>query len=88
MLINYINSNPDSKFLIYGFTDERGTTAYNQDLSVRRAQRVFEELVAKGVPATKLMFTGFGKRGLVVKKAKTEAEHQMNRRVEIRKADF
>jgi outer membrane protein OmpA-like peptidoglycan-associated protein len=88
MLINYINSNPDSKFLIYGFTDERGTTAYNQDLSVRRAQRVFEELVAKGVPATKLMFTGFGKRGLVVKNAKTEAEHQMNRRVEIRKADF
>jgi outer membrane protein OmpA-like peptidoglycan-associated protein len=49
---------------------------------------VFEELVAKGVPATKLMFTGFGKRGLVVKNAKTEAEHQMNRRVEIRKADF
>lgn len=83
-IVKYIGSD-DSKYLIYGFTDERGTDMYNQNLSVRRAQSVFQALCDRGVPASKLMFTGFGERGLVVKHAKTEAEHQKNRRVEVRK---
>lgn len=84
-IVQYIQSDPNSKFLVYGFTDERGTDKYNQNLSVRRAQSVFNALCDKGVPSSKLLFTGFGERGLVVKNAKTEEEHQKNRRVEIRK---
>lgn len=85
-IVQYILSSDDkSKFLIYGFTDERGSDMYNQNLSVRRAQRVFQALCDRGVPSAKLLFTGFGERGLVVKNAKTEAEHQKNRRVEVRK---
>ena len=84
-IVQYIKSEPQTKFLIYGFTDERGTDKYNQNLSVRRAQSVFRALRDKGVPTSNLLFTGFGERGLVVKNAKTEDEHQKNRRVEIRK---
>lgn len=84
-IVQYIKSDANAKFLIYGFTDERGTDKYNQNLSVRRAQSVFRALCDKGVPASNLLFTGFGERGLVIKKAKTEEEHQKNRRVEIRK---
>lgn len=84
-IVQYIESDPNGKFLIYGFTDSRGTDKYNQDLSVRRAQTVFQTLCDRGVSPTKLLFTGFGERGLAVKNAKTEEEHQKNRRVEIRK---
>ncbi len=77
-----LNQNSD-RYIIIGFCDERGTAAYNQDLSVRRAQRVFENLVQKGINSSRLMFTGFGSRGLVVKNAKTDADNQLNRRVEI-----
>lgn len=84
-IVQYIKADPNGKFLIYGFTDERGTDKYNQNLSVRRAQSVFRALCEKGVPTSNLLFTGFGERGLVIKKAKTEEEHQKNRRVEIRK---
>lgn len=84
-IVQYIKSEPQAKFLIYGFTDERGTDKYNQNLSVRRAQSVFRALRDKGVPTSNLLLTGFGERGLVVKNAKTEDEHQKNRRVEIRK---
>lgn len=83
-IVKYIGSS-GGKFLVYGFTDERGTDKYNQNLSVRRAQTVFKALCQRGIPASRLLITGFGERGLVVKNAATEEEHQKNRRVEIRK---
>lgn len=87
LLIDFISKNSDKKFLISGFTDERGTEEYNLELSKRRAKRVYNVLCKRGVNPKRLMFVGLGTQGLVVKDAKTEDEHQKNRRVEIRIVD-
>lgn len=86
-LMDFINKNPDKRFLISGFTDERGTEEYNLELSKRRAKRVYNVLCKRGVNPKRLMFVGLGTQGLVIKNAKKESEHQKNRRVEIRLVD-
>ncbi len=43
-----------------GHTDNRGTEAYNQQLSVRRAQAVAAVVVAAGMPAANVQVRGLG----------------------------
>ena len=70
-----------SSFLIGGHTDARGSEAYNQALSERRAQAVREHLTsAYRVSPDRLKAIGFGKRELVDRK---NPESGVNRRVEI-----
>lgn len=71
-----------SKATIVGHTDSTGSDAYNQELSVRRAQAVMAELTRFGVPAFRLQAAG---RGETAPRAEntTEAGRQLNRRVEI-----
>ncbi len=45
---------------IEGYTDGMGAPAYNQALSVRRADAVRNYLVNKGVPASKIQAVGYG----------------------------
>ena len=68
-------------FTVWGHTDARGSDAYNDALSVRRAKHVANELVKRGIPAHKMQVKGFGKRELAVPNAQTEEEHAQNRRV-------
>lgn len=86
-IYEFINENPDSKFLVNGHTDTRGTEAYNQKLSTQRAKIVCDRLVKMGVSKDRLVFQGFGELQPEIKDAKTEKEHQKNRRVEIIKLD-
>ncbi len=48
-----------------GYTDRIGTVAYNDRLSMRRAQAVKAYLVSKGIPASKIYTEGKGKRNPV-----------------------
>jgi outer membrane protein OmpA-like peptidoglycan-associated protein len=43
-----------------GFADERGNAAYNQKLSVRRAEHVMHVLLANGVPAERISVRAHG----------------------------
>jgi len=67
---------------VNGYTDLSGTAAYNQRLSVRRAQSVASELVRDGVPRNAISIQGFGESNPLVPTAKGVREPQ-NRRVEI-----
>ncbi len=67
---------------VNGYTDLSGTAAYNQGLSVRRAQSVASELVRDGVPQAAINIQGFGETHPLVATAKGVREPQ-NRRVEI-----
>lgn len=49
-----------SRFRIEGHTDERGGRGINVPLSVRRAQRVADFLIAQGVDPARLETRGFG----------------------------
>ncbi len=67
---------------VNGYTDLSGTAAYNQRLSVRRAESVEAELVRDGVPRTEIGIHGYGESNPLVPTAKGVREPQ-NRRVEI-----
>jgi OmpA-OmpF porin, OOP family len=65
-----------------GHTDSRGTDAYNQRLSERRATTVKEYMVSKGVPAAKITTQGKGETQPVATN-KTDEGRAKNRRVDI-----
>ncbi len=67
---------------VNGYTDLSGTAAYNQKLSVRRAQMVETELVRDGVSASEISIHGNGENNPLVPTAQGVREPQ-NRRVEI-----
>ena len=73
---------PEVKIHIEGHTDERGSSAYNQGLSERRASTVREYLVGKGVDSGRLTSSGAGESN-PLDGSGTEAGHQRNRRVEL-----
>lgn len=50
------------KYLITGYTDAKGSSAYNLDLSNRRAARVISRLIEKGVSSNMVKSVGVGKR--------------------------
>ncbi|QNP49261.1 outer membrane protein OmpA [Diaphorobacter aerolatus] len=65
-----------------GHTDSIGTDAYNQKLSVRRAEAVKAYLVSKGIEKNRVYTEGKGEKQPVADN-KTAAGRAKNRRVEI-----
>jgi OOP family OmpA-OmpF porin len=65
-----------------GHTDSIGSDAYNQKLSVRRAESVKAYLVSKGVEPNRVYTEGKGEKQPVASN-KTKDGRQKNRRVEI-----
>lgn len=72
-----------SKIEIAGHTDDKGSTAYNLELSQQRAAAVVEYLVEQGVDATRLVALGYGETKPVVKNS-SEENRAINRRVEFK----
>ena len=70
-------------FLLVGYTDKRGTPAYNQVLSEKRAQSVKREL-GRRFPSllTRLKTEGRGETELLYD-GDTESDHMLNRRVKV-----
>jgi OOP family OmpA-OmpF porin len=65
-----------------GHTDSIGSDAYNQKLSVRRAESVKAYLVSKGIEANRVYTEGKGKKQPVADN-KTREGRAKNRRVEL-----
>ena len=73
---------PDTDLLIVGNTDALGTSEYNQDLSLRRANSASRYLTMKGVVLTRLRTSGMGELEPLASN-ETEAGRQKNRRIEV-----
>lgn len=67
---------------VEGHASSEGAVQYNNALSERRAQSVFDELVADGLPRDKMSVMGFGSR-VPVASNKTEVGRVKNRRAEF-----
>ena len=69
-------------------TDSRGTDAYNQRLSEKRAQSAKAYLVSRGIAPERIQAVGYGetklRNGCVDGLQCSEAEHQYNRRTEVK----
>lgn len=81
-LANYLIKNPDRKVIVEGYTDSKGSAAYNQGLSERRANAVKNALVRAGVDPSRIVAQGYGKEYPVASNA-TNSGRAQNRRVEV-----
>jgi hypothetical protein len=65
----YLEYDPDAKLSVTGYADERGPNDFNQSLSDRRAQRVREFLVSKGIVEDKIETSAAGQTQQLDKEA-------------------
>lgn len=71
------------KFVVSGHTDSSGDAAKNKELSLRRAQVMMKELIAKGVAREDIEAVGMGSAKRLVKPDDTPAKKAKNRRYEV-----
>jgi outer membrane protein OmpA-like peptidoglycan-associated protein len=77
---------PDSRFTIFGYTDNTGSAAFNLQLSKDRANAVANYLIEKGVTRNRLVVDGFGIQNPIATNDTPEGRAR-NRRVEIKLID-
>lgn len=80
---DYFQNNPQVTAEIYGHADSVGPSAYNMNLSQKRAQAVVNYLTAKGVSSDRLTAKGFGESQPAAPNSTSEGR-QKNRRVELK----
>ncbi|HTJ12674.1 MAG TPA: OmpA family protein [Dinghuibacter sp.] len=87
-LVGYMKQFPGVTIDLSAFTDSRGSDTYNLDLSRRRAESARKYLLDHGIAPDRVMAHGFGETKLVNGCSNgvpcTDAQHQANRRTEVR----
>jgi len=73
---------PAPEITVIGHTDQAGTDQMNDALSLQRAKRVKSILVGMGIPPSRILTAGRGRREPLVRTADGASEPR-NRRVEI-----
>jgi outer membrane protein OmpA-like peptidoglycan-associated protein len=81
-IVDALKRIPDRSFLVEGHTADLGRPAGQYELSERRARRIVDELVARGLPASRFVYRGLG-ADYPIAPNDTEANRARNRRVEI-----
>ena len=81
-LVQFLQINPRRNIRIEGYTDNRGVSAENLELSRARAQAVADVLVDLGVDARRMQVKGYGEAHPLAENASAKGRAQ-NRRVEI-----
>lgn len=86
-LVRTLRDNPTLKIELSSHTDSRGSHAYNEALSQRRAQSAVDYLVSRGIARDRMVAKGYGETKLVNRCADgvpcSREEHQANRRTEV-----
>ena len=80
--LTILKENSTLYLLIGGHADERGTKAYNLELSSKRANTIKKYLLEHGISAERITVYAYGKDYLA-KKGHGEANQKYNRRVDI-----
>lgn len=81
-VVKLLQGNPGLRLTIEGHTDDAGTPAHNQTLSLGRANAVMGQLIAQGIDPARLQARGFGQTRPIADNA-TEDGKAKNRRVEL-----
>ena len=80
---NYLIVNSNLKVEIGGHTDNVGSELYNNDLSNKRAQSVYNALIKFGVPLQQLTYRGYGYLFPLINEDSEDARLK-NRRTEVK----
>jgi outer membrane protein OmpA-like peptidoglycan-associated protein len=87
-LVTILADNPPIKIELSSHTDSRGEPSYNLDLSKRRAESAVAYIISQGIDPTRIKAKGYGESRLIIKDAKTEEEHETNRRTEFKVTEY
>jgi outer membrane protein OmpA-like peptidoglycan-associated protein len=87
-LVSLLKSYPEVEIELASHTDSRGKADFNFQLSQRRAESVVKYLTDRGISRNRLVASGYGESQLKNQckdgVSCSEAEHQVNRRTEVR----
>nr|WP_262496535.1 OmpA family protein [Nonlabens tegetincola] len=85
-IATFMQSNPSLEIMAESYTDSKGATRYNKELSQKRAESVKTYLVSKGIAENRITAVGKGESNPVVDCSSqecTEEQHEQNRRTEF-----
>lgn len=87
-LVKFMQDNPSVSVEIRSYTDNKGEDAYNNELSVRRAQAVMSYMEGKGIDRGRMIARGEGEKNPIapneIKGKDNPTGRQYNRRTEFR----
>ena len=84
-LFNFLNKNKKklSRYIIFGHTDTKGSSKYNMNLSIKRAESVKEALLDQGIAPDDISILGKGENELAIN-TPDNTKHPANRRAEVK----
>lgn len=80
--VELLQAHPDAEVLVVGHTDDRGSAAVNERISLQRAEAVKVALVSRGIDGSRIRVEGAGPSQPVADN-RTEEGRSRNRRVEL-----
>ena len=81
-MLTELAKRPVAEISVIGHTDTVGSARFNDKLSLQRAKRVREMLMARGIPPGSISIAGRGERELLIP-TRDKVHEPRNRRVEI-----
>jgi peptidoglycan-associated lipoprotein len=75
----YLANHPNTKVMVEGHTDPRGSREYNVGLGERRARAIASDFTSKGVKPSQLALVSYGAEKLAAQ-GRSEADYQQDRR--------
>jgi outer membrane protein OmpA-like peptidoglycan-associated protein/uncharacterized protein YegP (UPF0339 family) len=78
-----LKKNPDYVAVLSAHTDSKGSDAYNDALSGRRATNAKQYLISKGIGAARIKTTMSGEKDAIAQNTEDDRGRQYNRRVEL-----
>ncbi|HYD92361.1 MAG TPA: OmpA family protein [Flavobacterium sp.] len=84
-LVQVMKAHSNMVIMAKAHTDNRGSDAYNLDLSDRRARSMAQYVASKGIPAERISGKGYGETEPKINCGEncTEEQHAANRRIEF-----
>ena len=87
-LVRFLRDNPEVRVELSSHTDSRASHEYNQRLSQNRANSARNYIISQGIDPSRVISVGYGETRLLNHCSDgvrcTEAEHQLNRRTEMK----
>jgi len=84
-LFNFLDKNKNklSRYIIFGHTDTKGSSKYNMDLSIKRAESVKQAILDRGINPDDISIVGKGENELAIY-TPDNTKHPANRRAEVK----